>query len=157
MKKNNVKRIVSLLLALVLCFSFATSASAAEISTPQKNTELYTFEVTKDGTSLVARSSVSGYNQKSITTNDHNIVINCNGSGAGGLGITIETSCSQTYEINYAGSSTIGYGDSISGKMTTNDHKEFHGKWQDTLTQYVIGFSAPNGRASYFVKVWIYG
>lgn len=157
MKKNTIKRICSLLLALVLCFSFVTSASATEISTSQKCAEMYTFEVTQDGASVVGQSSVGGYNQKSITTNDHNIVINCNGSGAGGLGITIETSCSQTYEISFAGASSIGHGDAISGKMTTNDHKEFHKKWQDTLTQYVIGFSSPNGRDSYFVKVWIYG
>ena len=156
--KRNFKRICSLLVALVLCFSFMTSASAAEVEkTSTENADVYTFEVSKDSTTLISRSSVSGYNQKYVTSNDGGLIIECNGSGIGGMGITIETSCSQgTFDIDFTGGPFIGNASTINGTITSNDHLEIKNLMQNNIDEYLIAFRVPAGK-SVFVKVWIYG
>ncbi len=162
--KRKIKQICSLMLAMVLCFSFVTSVSATENNSADSsnrrllNAESYTFEVTADGMELITRSSVSGYNQKAIVAGDQALVINCTGSGAGGMGMTIETSCSSgNYTLTYRGAAYEGIASSVSGTMSTNGHIEKHNLYQEDLGQYVMTFPLPSGVSSYFVKVWIYG
>lgn len=165
MRKNTTKRISSFILALVLCFSFSTYAFAAEVSTSADDVVTgedlhiigeYTFEVTEDG--IMPYSSVGGYNQKAITADDRTLVIECSGSGMGGMGITIETTCSQgAFSIDYAGASYIGDASTITGTMKTQDHLELHNLWQSNLQEYYLFFTIPSHISSYFVKVWIYG
>ena len=161
--KRKVQQICSLVLAMALCFSFATTALASESSASDNsgkrllNAESYVYEVTEDGMNLV-RSSVSGYNQKSIVSGSRTLAINCTGSGAGGMGITIETSCSAgNYTLSYQGAASQGIATSISGTMSTNGHVEKHNLYQEDLGQYIMTFSLPSGVSSYFVKVWICG
>lgn len=158
-------RLISLFsLALVFCFTLTASVSALDTTysvenESTSNVKLYTFEVSNASATLISRSSVSGYNQKTLTSGGSNngIFIDCNGSGRGGMGITIETSCSQgTYTIDYVGNSSIGYASAISGQIKTNDHVEYNNLTQSDLSEYYIAFDIPDG-VSMFVKVWIYG
>ena len=158
------RRILSALLTLTLCFSlsssvFAASAKGNETAAQKNLIGEYTFEVSGDGT-VMPLSSVSGYNQKTVTAAEGNngISIDCNGQGVGGMGITIETSCSNgNYQMEYAGSSVIGSASNISGRIWTNDHIELKSNlWQNNLGQYFVAFGVPSG-VSVFVKVWIYG
>lgn len=157
------KRIFSVLLTLALCLTcamptFAAEKAPAEASSTEKTAKLYTFEVSGDAERSVTRSSISGYNQKSITASNDYIFVPCSVSGSGGMGITIETSCSAgTYSMEYAGAPSIGVGYSIGGTMSTNDHVEIHDLFHGTnLEEYFITFNPPSG-VSVLVKVWIYG
>lgn len=161
--KVTKKYIGALLLALSICISSTVSTFATKIPTDATSNNArsiigeYTFEVCSNGINTLY-SSVGGYNQKSITSSDRYLSIDCSGSGSGGMGITIETSCSYgTYSIDYAGSSAIGSASSISGTMTTNSHIEKHNLYQTQLGQYILAFTIPSNVPSYFVKVWIYG
>ena len=156
---KNLKRICSLVFALTLCLSLTTMVSAAEIpNEAAPNGESYTFEVTSDGTRIV-RSSIWGSASKTLTSHgsDNGIFISCNGTGWGGMGITIDTHCSQTNsQMTFAGTSTIGFGSDISGSISTNGHIEFHDLTQIDLKEYMIAFDVPEG-VSVYVDVWIYG
>ena len=159
---KKIKRLLSLVLVLTLCLSFSNLVSAKE-KTDNKSVndkELmgeYTFEVSDKGL-ITARSSVSGYNQKTVVAGDNGLIINCNGQGYGGMGITIETSSSNgNFKVNYVGGAYIGSASSISGEIGSNAHIELNKNlWQNNLDEYLISFGVPSG-VSMFVKVWIYG
>ena len=79
------RRILSALLTLTLCFSlsssvFAASAKGNETAAQKNLIGEYTFEVSGDGT-VMPLSSVSGYNQKTVTAaaGNNGISIDCNG------------------------------------------------------------------------------
>lgn len=115
-----------------------------------------TFEVSEDGIS--PRSSVGGFNQVTITSSSNAILIECNGSGWGGMGITIKTSSSYGPEgVSFHGASVIGSASSIDGNMSTIDEKVFNNLWQMDLQEYCIAFDMAHGTNSFFVQVWIYG
>lgn len=160
------KRIFSALLGLILCFSLSISAFAAEptaheASTDKKVIGQYTFEVSGDGT-VTPRSSLSGYAQKTVTAGNNGILIDCDGQGIGGMGITIDTSCSNgNYRMYYQGASNIGSASNISGYIYSNDHVVLNNStgynlWHSNLGQYFIAFDIPSG-VSMLVQVWIYG
>ena len=158
--KNNIKKIFSLFLTLFFCIAMAIPAFAEENPTDvfASNCASYTLEVTSDEVKVV-RSSISGYGSKTLTKqgSGNGIFITCNGSGWGGMGITIDTHCSQgTETIEFIGTSTIGFGSNIEGTITTNDHIVFEDLIQRNLSEYMIAFSIPEG-FSVFVEVWIYG
>ena len=157
---KNVKKFFSLFIALSLCMAMAVPAFAAEnpkeVSAP--NGASYTFEVTSDGAKMV-RSNLWGSASKTLTKGGSNngIFISCDGSGFGGMGITIDTHCSQgNYKMDFAGTSTIGSGSNISGTISTNAHKEFKRLTQFNLKEYMIAFDVPEG-VTVSVDVWIYG
>lgn len=159
---KNFKRILSTLLVLTLCLSLSSSVFAADTTTNKAAEEKnligeYTFEVSGDGT-VTPKSSVSGYNQKTVTAGNNGILIDCNGQGIGGMGITIETSSSSSNSyIDYAGAPTIGSASNVSGKIWMNDHIELKSNlWHNNLGEYFLAFGVPSGQ-SMFVKVWIYG
>lgn len=157
---KNVKKIFSLFLALSLCMAMAVPAFAAEnpeeVSAP--NCASYTFEVTSDG-AKIARSSIWGSASKTLTSqgSGNGIFISCDGSGWGGMGITIDTHCDQgNYTMEYAGTATDGIGSDISGTISTNAHLEINNLTQLNLKEYMIAFGVPEG-VSVSVDVWIYG
>lgn len=158
--KNNIKKLFSLFVAFSLCMAIAIPVFAEENSTDASapNCASYTLEVTSDEVKVV-RSSVSGYGSKILTSqgSGNGILVSCNGSGWGGMGITIDTHCSQgNYTIEFIGTSTIGFGSDISGIITTNDHIVFEDLIQRNLSEYMIVFTIPEG-VSVSVEVWIYG
>lgn len=158
---KKVKRFLSIALALTLCLSLSNSVFAKDINNSESMQDKevigeYTFEVSGDG-SITPMSSVSGYGQKTVSAVDSGIIVDCNSQGIGGMGITIETSCSAgNFTMNYLGSPYIGAGSDISGEIGSNDHIERHNLWQSGLQEYLISFKVPSG-VSMLVKVWIYG
>ena len=157
------KRIFSVLLTLALCLTcamptFAAEKAPAEASSTEKTAKLYTFEVNGDAETSVARSSISGYNQKSLTSRISIIEIPVSSSGLGGMGITIKTSCSGNYQLDYIGYVSGGEPASdISGSMSSNDTVEYNGLWHGPGTsEYTLLFGIPQG-VSVLVQVWIYG
>ena len=137
--------------------TFAAEKAPAEAST-EKTAKLYTFEVNGDAETSVARSSISGYNQKSLTSGNSIIEIPVSSSGLGGMGITIKTSCSGNYQLDYIGYVSGGEPASdISGSMSSNDTVEHHDLWHGPGTsEYTLLFGIPQG-VSVLVQVWIYG
>lgn len=183
-------RVFALLMAVIMVLGMSTVAFASTSETIPTTTEeatktsssvVYeaTYKISSDsGITLVSSSgdsnimplsTISGYNQKSMygTNKDWNsnnyLYINCGGSGYGGMGITIKTSCSYgNYRIQYAGGPTsyAGDGSTISGEMGTIDEVQFHDLWQNNLQEYLIVFSPADGVTyvpDYYVRVWIYG
>jgi len=121
---------------------------------------LVDYEGDSDIVTLSTKSSVDGYNQKTVSGGYGTLYIRCSGSGTGGMGITIRTGCAYgDYRIHFHGYSTFGEASEISGDMNTNDTKEINDKWQSNLSEYVIDFSAydDDGTPDFLVKVWIYG
>ena len=165
------KRIFSILLALTMCFAISTSAFAAEASDTTNeavevtsDTELNvigeaTCLVSESGvTVLSTSSSVSGYNQKTISGGSGSLVISCDGTGTGGMGITIQSYCSYgDYSVDVNGYARRGNASSFETRICTNNPYELHNQWQDYLTEYVVEFEAEAGTPDYLVKVWIYG
>lgn len=168
---NNMKtfkRILSLLLAVAMCIAVPISAFAAdtsdntnEVSEATSNTELNvigeaTFLVSESG--ITPLSSVSGFNQKTITGGSGTLVVSCNGTGTGGMGITVETYCSYgDYLVDVHGYARHGEASELNTTVCTNNPYKLYNRWQSYLTEYVLEFSAPAGTPDYLVKVWIYG
>lgn len=162
---NKIKRqIFSVLLALTLCFTCAIPTFAAEESpedsfvSTKETAKLYTFDVSDTDGASITRSSISGYNQKTLTSSNGMIEIPVSSSGIGGMGITIKTNCSGNYQLEYIGYVSGGEPASdISGSMTSNDNKEHHNLWHGVGTsEYTLVFKIPQG-VSVNVQVWIYG
>ena len=158
------KRIFSILLTLAVCLTcaiptaFAAEQATVETFPVEKTAKLYTFEVNGNAEASLTRSSISGYNQKSLTSGNSIIEIPVSSSGLGGMGITIKTTCSGNYQLNYIGYVSGGEPASdISGSMSSNDTVEHHNLWHGSGTsEYTLLFSIPQG-ASVLVQVWIYG
>ncbi len=181
-------RVFALLMAVVMVLSMSTAAFAAtpetisaEEVTETSSNVLYeaTYRVSSDSgitlvsssgdSSIMPLSSVGGFNQKGMWGTDKNwgdnnyLFLDCSGSGYGGMGITIKTSCSYgNYQIQFAGAATAYAGDAstISGEMGTIDEVQFHNLWQRDLQEYFIVFAPADGVTyvpDYFVQVWIYG
>lgn len=158
---KKVKRFLSIALALTLCLSLSNSVFAKDTNNSESMQDKevigeYTFEVSGEG-SITPMSSVSGYGQRTVVAGDNGIIVNCNGQGLGGMGITIETSSSNgNFKVDYVGGPYIGSGSDISGEIGSNDHIERHNLWQSGLQEYLISFGVPSG-VSMLVTVWIYG
>ena len=164
------KTILATLLAFAMCFVMSTSAFAetaeAESTLTSNVIGEATYLVSDDGITLVSSSgdpgimplsSVSGYNQATYGSGTSTLVIKCNGSGSGGMGITIQASCSYgDYKINFHGYAYNGEASSINSFVVTNNTRELHNLHQNTLREYRIEFTA-SGVPDYLVKVWIYG
>lgn len=173
---KTIKRTLAIILAISMCFSMSTVALAADPSTSSEDPSLcgnvigqatylvsdghITLTESRGNTSgIMPLSSVSGYNQGAIVNGYGTLYIRCNGTGKGGMGITIQTGCSYgDYKIHYHGYSMYGDAGEIKGDMYTNDEVKLYDCWQYNLTEYVIDFSAydDDGTPQFFVKVWIY-
>lgn len=174
-----IKRFLLVFLSLLICFSTSFAAlampsvsdldsegSALESSnvpiceaTYHVSSTKITLVNTSDNTGIMPMSTVSGYNQSGITTTRFTLSIPCNGSGKGGMGITIQASCSYgDYSIRYHGYAYEGTGTSITGTMLTNQTvKHDRNLLQVDLKKYCIEFECNSNTPDYFVKVWIYG
>lgn len=181
-------RVFALLMAVVMVLGMSTVAFAAtpepiiastEEAPEASPTVMYeaTYKVSSDtGITLVDSSddsgimplsSVGGYSQKSMWGSDKDwgsnnyVYVDCDGSGFGGMGITIKTSCSYgNYQIKFAGAPYAGEGSSISGEMGTIDEVQFHNLWHIDLQEYLLLFTPATDSGyvpDYYVQVWIYG
>ncbi len=151
------RKILGIMLSVVLCMCMSSTALAAEDTTIPVTEDGIIFTEGEEG--VMPLSSLSGYEQKTITPTDNTIYINCTSSGSGGMGITIKTSCSSgTYTVTYSGKATSGSGTGISRTtIRTNDEDKYGSLYQNNLKQYKITFDVPAGIPSFLAQVWIYG
>lgn len=138
MKTKLSKRILAALTAFFMCFSMALTCSAEEINPMSIN------------------STISGYNQKTISTAHSSIEIECTGSGIGGMGVTVETSSDQTVILSmslFEGNRRVL--DHV--QITTNQHIEFHDLIHYGVGTYSIQFHNVPVGVTFLCKTWIYG
>lgn len=159
------RRLFACLLAVVLCFSASASASATEIETvdstlpsvmPNENTDVFS----KNNSGVMPLSSLSGYGYQRIYKGNHIMIIDCDSSGFGGMGITIKTESSNSYPITVLGAPLegCGYASEIPRTaMTTNQEIQLHDLAHFSLGRYVIAFDIPDGTPEFDAYVWIYG
>lgn len=173
---KNIKRTLAIIMAIAMCFSMSTFAFATEPSDSEEPSAIYgnvigeaTYLVSDgdmtlvdssgDTAGIMPLSSIGGYNQKTITGGKGSILIDCNGQGWGGMGITIRTSCSYgDYPLIFEGLATIGSGSYIQGVISTNGEKFFSDLGQNNLDVYAITFQGTQSYTpDFLVRVWIYG
>lgn len=168
--RNIKKHILSIcLVAMLACMSFATTAFAAELESSTKS-KCYTIEVTSEGLASITdkegkeintyttlRSSISGYEQRSLTSNSAGIQVFVEASGCGGMGVTINASSSWS---GYMSMNMLG----SDGRMTvegkavySNGETYLNNLSHYSPSYYVLTFSGIPSGQSVFVKVWIYG
>ena len=162
---KNKKKVLSCVMATILCLSFNATAFAAETPEPVIDVEqaqeagVKLYAILDDG-NIMPLSSISGYNQATLTSSAKGMLVECSASGIGGMGITVETSCSQTYNVNLvgsAGSSSLATSE-LNKTISTNDHKEYHNLHHSgDFRYYLIGLDGIRSGDQVFVKVWIYG
>ena len=158
-------RILGALMALMLCAGFTTTAFAAE---PVENGEAkcYTFEVTSEGITSVKdesgneitpRSSISGYEQATISGDPAGVIVYPSSSGWGGMGVTVKTSSSWNGYMNL---DIIGEDGSVplEGKsIYSNKETPINNLWHYNPAYYLFSFRGIPSGQSVFVQIWIYG
>lgn len=165
-------RILTILTALVMCLGSSTSAFASESQDNKdadKNATCYNLEVTSDGiasitdekgnevSSISPRSSISGYNQATLSGDPAGIIVYINSSGWGGMGVTIETSSSwhgyMSLDILGSDGSIPLEGRSIYSDKSTEINDLFH----YNPAYYLFSFRGIPSGQSVSVKIWVYG
>ncbi len=156
------------MVAIMLVLALGTTAFAAEVEEPCDATA-YNVELTSDGVASITdedgnpvsdsvlRSSISGYDQDTLTANNPGIAVYVNSSGIGGMGATVETSSS------WNGYMSLDVFDS-NGKIYCEDFAiysngtKYFNNWLHVSPSWVL-FSfkgIPSGQ-SVFAKIWVYG
>lgn len=142
-----VKRFIAVLTATVMCLSLGLTVSATE-TTPVGEP----FSV--DSTT----SSISGYEQKTVTSTSPSFLVYCTSDGIGGMGITINNTCSTNYRIGvsvYEGDTGVLLIDNQTAY--TDREVQFHDLFHWGGGPYLIKFhDIPEG-VSVLSQVWIYG
>lgn len=139
-----VKRIIAVFIAMTMCLTLGLTVSA-ETTTPTSNT----FSINN------AESMISGYEQLSISPGTQAMLIYCDIEGNGGMGITVKTSCTETYNVNIQIFSP-DYSDPLyKGIMSTNSEIQLHNLYHYTGNPYLVTFD--NVGTSFLTQVWIYG
>ncbi len=161
--KKMFKRVLSLLIATATCLSMGLSAFAAEDTTKTTADNGLVWENddwAEDG-EIMPRGTIAGYAYAVISPTKNYITIPCSSSVASGevsgMGITIQTRCSQTFVVGYRGYANDYKASQITGSMTSND-EVYPAGTQWGCSSYTIYFSnLPTNCPSFEVRVWIYG
>lgn len=171
-----IKRIMTTLLAAVTLLSMSTTAFAAENNSEQvvKDTSqatCYNMELTSDGVSSITdengksispRSSISGYDDGTLSSNPAGIIIYPDASGIGGMGATVESHSSWNGYMNLDILGSDGLTKATGLSVKTNTTWTLDSVFSGGITHYspsYILFSfrgIPQGQSVY-VKIWVYG
>lgn len=156
--KKMFKRVLSLLIATATCLSMGLSAFASEATTSSAVNDSF---ATTDDSGIMPRGTISGYAYAVITPAKNYIIIPCSSSvnknETSGMGITIQTKCSQKELIvGYSGYAEDYKASTINGSMKSEDEVYLGGS-QWGCNSYRINFTIPAGCPSFEVRVWIYG
>ena len=169
--KKIIKRSLGLVMAMVMaCMCMVTTAFAAETETDNApEAKCYNLEVTSDGIESVVdedgnkvdpgllRSSISGYNQATISGDPVGVLVFVSASGVGGMGITVKASSSWS---GYMSLDMIGSNGSIplSGKAVySNGETQVNNLQHNSPSYYVFSFRGIPSGQSVFVQIWVYG
>lgn len=163
------KRILGTLMsAIMLVMSLGTTAFAAEPETTPDAT-LYTLECTAEGVASITdedgndvsesvlRSSISGYDQATLTTDPAAIIVSVDASGFGGMGATVETSSSWNGYMSldiFDNNAFIYY---EGAAVYSNGTKYFNDLKHYCPSNIWFSFRGIPSGQSVFVKIWVYG
>lgn len=163
-------RIIGALMSLMLCVGFAitglaTPTFAAE-STETNKAQCYTFEVTSDGIASVSDengneistySSISGFEQGTISSNPDGIIVYPTSSGWGGMGVTIKASSSWSGYMNLDIAGSDGNVPLKGKAVYSNGQTVVNNLWHYNPSYYVFSFRGIPSGQSVFVQIWVYG
>lgn len=151
-----IKRILSITIAVALCFSLSTSVFAAS----PKDIMVDSL-VPATGSEVQPRGQISGYTQGWISRESPVIYIPCESSTifTSGMGMTIKAS-----QANFSGSVYV-YGEATEGTASSmGEHilpmdDEIHpaGLTHRGVKMYKLTFGHIPAGGMFFVQVWIYG
>lgn len=160
-----IKRFISVAMTMVMMLLMcSTTAFAAE--TPAVDTSTVkevTLELNSDGIvsadgDFSILSTISGYEQKTISSSDSAILVWTDGSGIGGMGVTVETSSS------WSGYMSTNMLDTFNGKVPfqnyaiySNGTTYFNNLTTYNPAYYIFTFAGIPSGQTVFVKIWIYG
>lgn len=167
--KKIFKRSLDIIMSMVMaCMCMVTTAFAAETETTPE-AKCYSLEVTSDGIESaidengnkvdpgLLRSSISGYNQATISGDPAGVLVYTSASGTGGMGITVKASSSW---YGYMSLDMIGSNGSIplSGKAVySNGETQVNNLTHNNVGYYVFSFRGIPSGQSVFVQIWVYG
>lgn len=165
--RNLFKRLVSGVVTLAVMSVSAVSAFAADIEANDNETteaqECIMLTVTSEGITStqsnenVPRSTISGYAYGYINKKDHSVTVDVEGSGIGGMGVTIRTSSSWNGEMRCAMFDNEGNFPFMNKKILSNGETYFNDLLTVNPAYYVFSFlDIPEGE-SVHVWIWVYG
>lgn len=156
------KRIISSILAVMMCFSLNMSVFAAKVTSDSPisiGTQIaidHEEEIMPMGT-----GSISGYAYKRLTKSDPAIIVPLKASGFGGMGITVKTATSYNQNMYCQGtvvsSNPLVWVDGFKGDVKPNAETYFSGNHLGgNNLEFVIVLEIPEG-VYVDVWVWVYG
>lgn len=142
---------------------------ATEVDTINDNVnnagEAITLELTSEGIvsasasskGIMPYSSISGYEQQTINSSDHGVIVFTSGSGIGGMGVTIKASSSWNGDMTVHMAGYDGSTPFMNAKVTANGTTYFNNLITTNPAFYLFNFlDIPSG-VSVFVQIWVYG
>lgn len=165
--KKIFKRFVPFLISIVMLSCATATAFAYETTYPSDLDvkDCITLEVTSEGIvsatnmdgQVVPMSSISGYGYSYLTSSDHAFIIYPEGSGIGGMGVTIKTSSSWNGYMSCHMFDNEGNVQFMDQAIYSNGEKYFNDLLTVNPGYYIFNFlGIPNGVAVN-VWIWIYG
>jgi hypothetical protein len=167
--RNIKKRILSIALsAMFVCMSLGRTTFAAEPD-GTTNAICYNVELTSEGINSVTdndgneinpavlSSSISGYEQDTLSGNPCGVQVFVDASGWGGMGITIKASSSWSGYMRLDVLGADGSSPLTEKAVYSNGETKFNSLWHYTPSYYLFSFAGiPDGNSVY-VQIWIYG
>ena len=171
-----IKHIMTTLFVAVMMLSMSVTSFAAgndNVPAEASKATLYNIEVTSNGIASISkeygsnstasvRSSMSGYEQKTLSGNPDGVIVYADASGIGGMGATVEASSSWNGYMNLDIVSSDGKTKVTGLSVPSNGTWKLDDVRPGGVTHYspayfVFAFRGiPEGQ-SVFVKIWIYG
>ncbi len=160
------KRFIGIFMSAIILFTLsATTAFAAE---PSTEAVAYNMEITSNGIVSITDengnaapasvySTISGYEQKTLTGDPAGVIVYVSASGIGGMGVTIETSSSwngyMSLDILGSDGSTPASGISVYSNTT----KYLNNLMHYSPAYFLFSFRGIPSGQSVFAKIWVYG
>lgn len=166
-----MKRTFAIFMAVVMCLFTGVTSFAAETQ-PTEKAKCYNLEVSSTGVIFCTdengnevpyispRSSISGYGNDSISTENPAIVIYPDASGIGGMGITVKTSSSWNgYMKLIAGAQYMGSISTIINNYAvySNGETYFNNIMHSFPGYIVFVFDGIPSGVIVNTQIWIYG
>lgn len=171
--KNMTRRFLAIFFsAMMACMCLGTTAFAAESETASDTTPeatCYSLEVTSNGVasitdedgnevdSISPRSSISGYNQATLTGDPVGVSVFVDSSGWGGMGVTVKASSSWSGYMNLDIIGSDGKVPLQGKSVYSNGETKVNNLYHYNPDYYVFSFRGIPSGQSVFVQIWVYG
>lgn len=163
--KGIKRRILGILLSAMFVLSFGTTAFAAETGETNE-AKCYNLEVTSEGVSSITdaegntvspRSTISGYEQTTLSGDPAGIVVYVDSSGWGGMGVTVKASSSWNGYMNLDILSSEGDIPAQGKAVYSNGETYLNDLFHYNPPYYLFSFRGIPSGQSVFVQIWVYG